>query len=134
MSMHTSPPARRMNDYPWMFAGRKRELATLMDHLAKALANAPQMVPISAETGTGKSWLLDELRKDAKAKHPELIIAAGICTRASRLQPYLPFITILNMLSNQVPGVVSPSSEGQSVGEKLIYAAAPSLPAARYAK
>ncbi|MEU4098701.1 AAA family ATPase [Streptomyces sp. NPDC026673] len=59
------------------FVGRGRELGTLTQALHDAIAGTPRMMLIGGEAGVGKSRLIDELTKVARAEGT--VVAVGGC-------------------------------------------------------
>ncbi|MGH9050934.1 MAG: AAA family ATPase [Acidimicrobiia bacterium] len=69
--------------------GRSRELAWLDERLDDALAGKPQVLLITGEAGIGKSRLLRELQRRARARGAD--VCPGRC-REGHTVPYLPFL------------------------------------------
>lgn len=85
------------------FVGRDPQLHRLDGFLEATLAGQGQVAFVRGEAGWGKTRLLAEFSDRAQEKHPDLIVASGICTAVTETgDPYLPFREILRMLSADV--------------------------------
>lgn len=61
------------------FVGRSVELARLMEHLACASARDGTCVFVTGESGIGKSSLIEEFARRARAERPNLCVLRGRC-------------------------------------------------------
>lgn len=85
---------------PVSCVSRQRELARLNRCLETTLAGKGQVMFVRGDTGSGKTFLMNEFGRQAVARYPALLLAGGRCTAYSGLgDPYLPFRDILNILS-----------------------------------
>jgi adenylate cyclase len=101
------------------FVGREAQLTRLNIYLEAALEGQGQVAFISGEAGWGKTSLLNEFSRLARKKHPDLIVASGICTITTGIgDPYQPFREIMRMLTGDVEGLWAAGaiSTNQAVG------------------
>jgi adenylate cyclase len=85
------------------FVGREPQLRRLTALLETALTAQGQAAFVSGEAGWGKTRLLVEFSRYAQERHPDLVVASGICTTFTESgDPYLPFREILRMLCADV--------------------------------
>jgi len=75
------------------YSGRRAELATLENYLARARAGQGQVVLVAGEAGVGKSRLLHELH--ARIDATKVRILQARCSSYDGGGPYLPFAEIL---------------------------------------
>ncbi len=73
--------------------GRAEEVAQLVTAFERVRANHPQVVTISADTGSGKSRLLYEFR--IRIEHESVLFLEGRCSSLTQQVPYTPFIGML---------------------------------------
>lgn len=78
---------------PHAFIGRDRERAALDGALAALDSSGPALVEITGEPGIGKTWLLDELRRRARARG-----AITLAGRASELERTIPLGVIIEAI------------------------------------
>jgi len=85
-----------------LFLGRRRELDRLHGLLDRALAGDGCLCLVTGEAGAGKSALLEAFAFEAKARYPDLVIAAGDCNpQTGSEEPYLPFREVLSDLTEE---------------------------------
>ena len=72
--------------------GRERELATLRDALAAALAGRGSLVLIGGEAGIGKTALADALCREAATQ--DVLVLTGRCVDLAETPPHLRGRTI----------------------------------------
>ena len=78
------------------FAGRSRELKTLEELLADAMAGDGGFAVVLGDPGAGKSRLLLELRRHVERTEARLVI--GRCDAYGKTTPYSPFVQALREL------------------------------------
>lgn len=61
-------------------AGRESHLRRLRRAVDAAVAGSPGVVFVSADPGTGKTWLLEEICREAVGRHDELVTVWASCT------------------------------------------------------
>ena len=84
------------------FVGREEELGRLEGLLGAALAGGGRVVFVSGEPGIGKTALVAELTRRARAAWPGLVPAGGKCNAQTGIgDPYLPFREILGQLTSE---------------------------------
>jgi len=86
-----------------VFVLRHKELASLEEHLASALAGQGHVVFVTGEAGSGKTALIHEFAQHAQSAHPDLVVAfskGGAYTGIG--DPYLPFRELLNLLTGDI--------------------------------
>lgn len=82
---------------------REGELALLETYLNLALAGSGGMVFITGESGDGKTLLAQEFARQARKRHPNLVVANGNCNAHVGIgDPYLPFREILELLTGDI--------------------------------
>jgi len=85
--------------------GRDAEMKKLIDALDAAFRSEGSLILIEGETGIGKSCLISELAKHAKAKGASFY--SGKCLYSEGSDPYLPFIDALRNTGVQDKGYAS---------------------------
>ena len=86
-----------------VFVCRQTELAVLDEYLRRALNGRLQVVFVSGEAGSGKTFLLHEFLRRSLSTFPEIVTGVGICNAFfGQGVPYLPFRDILNMLAGGI--------------------------------
>ncbi len=89
-------------------AGRQDHLDHIARNLREIAAGQPRMVFVSAEAGTGKTWLVSEAARRAVHDHPDLVVLWGNSTgRLGATDPYQPFRQILRAMVGDI-GIASP--------------------------
>jgi DNA-binding SARP family transcriptional activator len=78
---------------PRPFVGRERELRELLDGLEESLAGEGRLFLISGEPGIGKSRLVDQLTRRARARGAEVLV--GRCWEAGGAPAYWPWVQAL---------------------------------------
>ena len=87
------------------FVGRGQELAQLDQYLHKTVAGQSQIIFVTGEAGSGKSALVQRFLWRAQAGHPRLIAIGGRCNAFTSIgDPYLPFGTMLTLLTGDIEG------------------------------
>lgn len=128
--VETSPAAAQpvpLSVYPssaTLFVGREVELARLDQWLGQALTGQGRVVFVSGEAGSGKTALLTEFARRAKAAHANLLFAAGRgAAQTGTGDPYLPFREILGQLTGDVEAgrawAINNASQAQRLGAAL---------------
>ena len=80
-------------------AGREPHLQRLRQAVSAAAAGTPGVVFVSADPGTGKTWLLEELCREALGIHSHLVTVWGACTaRLSGSDPHRPLRQVLEVM------------------------------------
>lgn len=88
---------------PSTFVARERELTQLQRLLGLAMANQGRVAFVCGDAGSGKTALLHEFARRARAEHSGLIVATGSCQAFAGIgDPYLPFLEILGLLTGDV--------------------------------
>ena len=86
-----------------LVVAREQELDRLNHFLDLALADRGRIVFITGEAGSGKTTLVNEFTRRARAAHPDLIVANGNCNAHTGIgDPYLPFREIMELLTGNV--------------------------------
>jgi len=93
-------PSRLLKATP-PFIGRSQELDWPEHSLQEAPAGRPHVLLLSGQAGIGKTRLLHELRSDALRRGLRVRYGRGYEDLALT---YLPFIEVLHILLDQVPG------------------------------
>ncbi|HEY3569664.1 MAG TPA: adenylate/guanylate cyclase domain-containing protein [Thermoanaerobaculia bacterium] len=75
------------------FVGRRRELEVLEELRKQAASGEGQVVGLAGEAGSGKSRLLQELRR--RSRDPSTTYLSGRCLSYGSGVPYLPFLYML---------------------------------------
>lgn len=107
--LHATAGAQKL-----VFVAREAELARLGACLDSAMAGQGSLFFICGEAGSGKTALMAEFARLAMKAHPDLVVAGGECSAYSGFgDPYLPFRSMLTMLSGDVhthwsAGIASP--------------------------
>ena len=84
-------------------AGRQDHLDRIARSLEDIAAGKPRMVFVSAEAGTGKTWLVSEATRRAVRSHPDLVTLWGNSTgRLGATDPYQPFRQILRTMVGDI--------------------------------
>lgn len=69
--------------------GRESHLNRLQAALTRVIAGDPQVAFVSAEPGTGKTWLIEEFCRQAVEDHDDLVVIWGECVgRAGAADPH----------------------------------------------
>src|SRR3954467_13337930 len=77
---------------------REHELARLEAQLRAALDDQARVIFVVGDAGSGKTALLEEFTRRARAAYPELVAAIGNCNAYIGVgDPYLPFRQILEL-------------------------------------
>ena len=85
------------------FVAREQELLQLNAVLERTISEKGQVIFVTGEAGSGKTALLQEYSRKARAEHSDLIVATGKCSAHTGMgDPYLPFIELLNLLTGDV--------------------------------
>jgi tetratricopeptide (TPR) repeat protein len=80
-------------------AGREPHLARLTGAIDEMVAGRPQAVFLTAEAGSGKTWLIAEACRQAVARHEDLVVVWGNCQPGPRItDPFQPFRQILRLM------------------------------------
>ena len=96
---------------PRAFAGREAELARLQGALDGTVEGGGQVLFVVGEAGRGKTALVEEFAWRAAEQRPDLLAVSGACDVSTGPgDPYLPFRTVLGMLSGDVQGPWSAGS------------------------
>jgi hypothetical protein len=86
-----------------IFVGREPELAHLERLLAESHSDGGRICFITGGPGRGKTALSLNFASEARAAHPQLLVAMGSANAFSGLgDPYLPFREILSILTGEV--------------------------------
>ena len=75
-----------------LLIGRDRELATLRDHLARAISGEGSLVLIGGEAGIGKTALADALCREAREQGA--LVLVGRCYDLTETPPYGPWVEL----------------------------------------
>jgi tetratricopeptide (TPR) repeat protein len=98
------------------FVARQRELSHLEQGLDEALSGRLAVRLVSGEAGAGKTALVTELARRARARDERMVVAIGDCNAQSGAgDPYLPFREVLSILVGGGRDV-SPAAAGASPG------------------
>jgi hypothetical protein len=82
-----------------IFVGRSAELAWLQERLDSAVAGAGGVVFVTGERGAGKSALVGEMLRRARASNPPITVVAGRCLEhQGPRDPLQPFLDALGRL------------------------------------
>ena len=96
---------------PPIFVAREPELSRLGGLLDLALSSQGRVAFVVGEVGSGKTALMAEFAHRAMGAHRDLVVAGGECSAYSGFgDPYLPFRSILAMLSGDVQAHWSPGA------------------------
>jgi tetratricopeptide (TPR) repeat protein len=100
------PPAPAAGSALTPFVNRDNERAELRRAVDLALGGRGGLVLVSGEAGVGKSRLIEEVNAEAEARG--MGVLAGHCVHMEGVEPYLPFVEILEqaLLSPQSPMVL----------------------------
>ncbi|HIC89092.1 MAG TPA: hypothetical protein EYP04_06790 [Anaerolineae bacterium] len=96
------------------FVAREHELAKLDRFLAEVLAGQGRIMFVTGEAGSGKTALVEAFARRAMTEHSELLVAQSDCSACTGFgDPYLPFRTILQLLTGDIEakragGVITP--------------------------
>ena len=83
--------------------GREPHLQRLQAALARVVAGDPQVAFVSAEPGTGKTWLIEEFCRQAVAEHDDLVVVWGECVgRAGAADPHHAIRQALDIVTGGV--------------------------------
>jgi DNA-binding SARP family transcriptional activator len=86
-----------------LFVARENELIQLETYLNQAKNGQGQVIFITGEAGSGKTYLIQEFTQRIIDSHPDAIVASGNCNAQSGIgDPYLPFRDILELLIGDV--------------------------------
>lgn len=86
-----------------LVVARERELERLDAFLERALKGQGRVVFVTGEAGSGKTTLVSEFTRRARAAHTDLIVANGNCNAQTGMgDPYLPFREIFELLTGDV--------------------------------
>ncbi|HET9931019.1 MAG TPA: AAA family ATPase [Polyangiaceae bacterium] len=77
------------------FVGRERELTALYASLARAAHGQGSVICVLGDAGIGKSRLVSEFCRRARATLPQLRIHRGVCETYGDVAPLRPFLQIL---------------------------------------
>ena len=82
---------------------RDQELLKLENSLASAVSGNGCVVFVTGDAGSGKTTLIQGFERIAQEKQADLVVAGGKCDAHTGLgDPYLPFRTILGLLTGDV--------------------------------
>jgi len=113
-----SSPTRTEPETGAIFVGRVAELAWLRERLDAALAGSGGVVFVTGERGVGKSALVGEMLRRARAASPPITVVAGRCLEhqgpGEALQPFLDAL-----------GRLFTTSQGQKYAVELVKTWAP---------
>ncbi|MGI8485388.1 MAG: AAA family ATPase, partial [Thermomicrobiales bacterium] len=83
--------------------GRESHLKRLQAALTRVIAGDPQVAFVSAEPGTGKTWLIEEFCRQAVAEHDDLVVIWGECVgRAGAADPHHAIRQALDIVTGGV--------------------------------
>jgi predicted ATPase len=105
-------------------AGRQEHLDHIAQKVRDSAGGTPGMVFVSAEAGTGKTWLVSEAARRAVQTHPDLVVLWGNSTgRLGAADPFQPFRQILRTMVGDM-AVASPQhlvsgQNGQRILDRL---------------
>ncbi|MBI4317997.1 MAG: DUF2791 family P-loop domain-containing protein [Chloroflexi bacterium] len=86
-----------------IIVGRKREMAELDRHLARALAGRGRVVFVTGDAGSGKSTLVSEFAERAARTHEHLVVVGGCCNpQLDAGAPFAPFWDIVQLLAGDL--------------------------------
>jgi len=99
--------------------GRERDLATLRERLASALAGHGSLVLISGEAGIGKTALAEALCQEAEAQG--VLVLVGRCYDLTDTPPYGPWIELFGQYRQDdgMPALPRVFAHGSTVGEEI---------------
>ncbi|MFD4831963.1 helix-turn-helix transcriptional regulator, partial [Streptomyces uncialis] len=95
-----------------VFIGRADEMGVLHDALARAAAGEPQALLLGGEAGVGKTRLIEEFARAARARDAVVVIGGCIEIGAEGL-PFAPFSTALRALRRHLPDELAAAAAGQ---------------------
>lgn len=80
-------------------ASREEYLAQIAERVDRAAEGTPQALALSADSGTGKTWLLVEACRRAVIRHPHLtVLWSSSSIRLGTPEPYQPFRQLLRLM------------------------------------
>ena len=124
----TSPrqlPEGRQQKAVSRFFARDEELQLLGHSLEESLAGVSQVFFVTGEAGSGKTTLVKEFLRQSVQRRPGLVAAYSNCNAITgNVDPYLPFIEILSMLTGDVDKAGIAGLEGRDTATRL-WSAAP---------
>lgn len=84
--------------------GREPHLQQLREAVARAVSGVPQVTLVHAEPGTGKSWLIEEMCREAVERYHDLVVFWGECVgRFEMADPYHPIRQVLDIAMGGIP-------------------------------
>ena len=82
-----------------VFVGRTEERARLATRIDNAVAGSGGVVFITGEAGAGKTALIEQVRAEARTRHPDLLVLHAACSEQYGTgEPYQPFVESLRHL------------------------------------
>jgi tetratricopeptide (TPR) repeat protein len=98
------------------FVARQRELSQLEEGLEEALAGKLAVRLVAGEAGAGKTALVTELARRARARDGRIVIAVGDCNAQSGAgDPYLPFREVLSVLVGGTAAATPTAADGARI-------------------
>ncbi|MFF2026042.1 AAA family ATPase [Streptomyces sp. NPDC058171] len=95
-----------------VFIGRTAELGVLREALTRATEGEPQALLLGGEAGVGKTRLIEEFARTARAR--DVVVAVGGCVEiGAEGLPFAPFSTALRALRLLLPGELAAAAAGQ---------------------
>ncbi|GAA4899419.1 AAA family ATPase [Streptomyces coeruleoprunus] len=94
-----------------VFVGRADELTALTDALSRATAGEPQALLVAGEAGVGKTRLLEEFLREARARGTTVAVGGCVEIGADGL-PFAPFSAALRALRRALPDAFATAAEG----------------------
>jgi len=102
------------------FFARESELELLGRCLEDTITGGNKLLFITGEPGSGKTTLVKEFLHQSIPRHPRLVAAYTNCNAfTGTIDPYLPFIEILSMLTGDVDRAGTISSEDLDAATRL---------------
>lgn len=86
-------------EHHFVHTGREPHLARIARAIDDTAMGASQALFITAEAGTGKTWLIGEACRQAIGRSEQLVVLWGTCQKRSGIaDPYQPFRQILRLM------------------------------------
>ena len=83
--------------------GREPHLQHLREAVAHAVSGVPQVALVRADPGMGKSWLIDEICREAVERYHDLVVFWGECVgRFELADPYHPIRQALDIATGGI--------------------------------
>lgn len=99
--------------------GREYQISYLHSKLKKVVKNSLEIVFIAGEAGVGKTTLLNAFAEKTRKEFPDFLVIGSRCQAIAggSQEPYLPFLQILGVLSDQTKDNIRRERFRQAISE-----------------